>query len=103
MFCSDLGGDVQRCSLVQQGCGHVLVALAGSQVEGRVAGGGGGVWARSVLQQLQHDVWFTQTTGDMQGRLVVLDTHTHTQAHTHTHTEVICNRSISLVCISLVC
>ena len=51
------------------------MALAGSQVEGRVARGGGGVGRRPPLEQLLDDVGLPQTAGDVQGRLVVLDNH----------------------------
>lgn len=67
-----LSGDAQAGSLVQQCRSHVSVPLPGSQVQGGVPGAGGGVWARSVGQQLVDDVWLTQAAWDMQRGLVIL-------------------------------
>lgn len=74
-----LGNDAQVSSAVQERCRHVSVPLPGRQVQRRVAGASGGVWTRSVGQQLLDDILFAQTAGDVQRRLVVLATPNQTR------------------------
>lgn len=70
----NLGGDAQTGSLVQQRCSDVSVSLPGGQVQRCVSGVGGGVWTRSVGQQLVNYVWLTEAARDVQRSLVVLAT-----------------------------
>lgn len=55
-----LGDDAQIGSVVQQRRCHVSVSLPGCQVQRCVSRAGGGVWVRSVCQELLDDVLFTQ-------------------------------------------
>ena len=64
---------------VQQDADGVGVALAGGDVQGGVAGGGGGVWVGLVLQQQLHQFFVAHAGRTVQGGLVVLLTRTHTQ------------------------
>lgn len=60
--------------MLQQRRSHVSVPLPCCQVQRRVSGARGGVWARSILQQLLDDVLFAETAGDVQRSLVILET-----------------------------
>lgn len=71
---SHLSDDAQVGPIVQQRRRHVPVSLPGRQVERRVPGAGGGIWACSVGQQLLDNVLFAQAGRDVQWGLVVLAT-----------------------------
>ena len=67
-----LGCRGEGSSLLEQEGGDVVVPLPGCQVEGGVARGSGRVGGCPPLQELLHDVHLPQTTGDVQGGLVIL-------------------------------
>lgn len=69
---SHLRGQGMWCSSLQQNSSGLQLTLPGRNVEGGVAVGGGSIWVSHVLQQQLDDVRFSQTGGDVKGRLVLL-------------------------------
>ena len=69
---TDLGGNIVRCSILQQHLSHLIMALFGSDVKRGVLVLGGGVSTGSMLQQQHHVVNIAQTWCNVQGCLLFL-------------------------------